>query len=198
MTVTAVNTEETVRRSFDSVLGGFVTAVAADTRITLLFRGEEYLGESRRRLAWEALRLCGSSDAFLALLLYRLRVALRSLQVPLLPALLHRGSMVIAQVSIGDPVVLEPGIYLPHGSVVVDGFTSVGSSSVLFPFTTLGLVAGVFQGPTLGRGVHVGTGAKVLGPVVLGAGVRVGANAVVLRDVPDGATAVGIPARVIR
>jgi serine O-acetyltransferase len=51
--------------------------------------------------------------------------------------------------------------------------------------------------PTLQRGVVIGAGAKVLGPLIVGEGARVGSNAVVVRDVPPGATAVGIPARII-
>jgi serine O-acetyltransferase len=51
--------------------------------------------------------------------------------------------------------------------------------------------------PTLGRGVVIGAGAKVLGPVLVGDGAKIGSNAVVVRDVPPGATAVGIPARLV-
>ena len=49
--------------------------------------------------------------------------------------------------------------------------------------------------PTLGRGVVIGAGAKILGPILVGDGAKIGSNAVVVRDVPAGATAVGIPAR---
>jgi len=51
--------------------------------------------------------------------------------------------------------------------------------------------------PTLGRGVVIGAGAKLLGPIVVGDGAKVGSNAVLVKDVPPGATAVGIPARII-
>ncbi len=51
--------------------------------------------------------------------------------------------------------------------------------------------------PTLGRGVVIGTGAKILGPILIGEGAKIGSNAVVVRDVPPGATAVGIPARIV-
>ncbi|MNZ51420.1 Serine acetyltransferase [compost metagenome] len=52
--------------------------------------------------------------------------------------------------------------------------------------------------PTLGDGVLVGAGAKILGPISIGAGARVGANSVVVQDVPDGCTVVGIPGKVVR
>ena len=52
--------------------------------------------------------------------------------------------------------------------------------------------------PRVGDRVYIGAGAKVLGNITIGSGVRIGANAVVIRSVPEGATAVGIPARVIR
>jgi serine O-acetyltransferase len=51
--------------------------------------------------------------------------------------------------------------------------------------------------PTLGKGVVIGAGAKILGPVLIGDGAKIGSNAVVVRDVPAGSTAVGIPARVL-
>ena len=51
--------------------------------------------------------------------------------------------------------------------------------------------------PTLGTGVVIGAGAKILGPILVGDGAKIGSNAVVVRDVPAGATAVGIPARIV-
>ena len=51
--------------------------------------------------------------------------------------------------------------------------------------------------PTLAPGVVIGAGAKILGPVTIGAGAKIGSNAVVVRDVPPGATAAGIPARIV-
>jgi serine O-acetyltransferase len=95
-------------------------------------------------------------------------------------------------------VVIRPGLYLPHGQVVLDGLVEIGEHAIIFPWVTVGLLAGNLQGPTIGPDVHIGTGAKVLGPVHVGAGARIGANAVVLDDVPPGATVAGVPARVVR
>ena len=68
---------------------------------------------------------------------------------------------------------------------------------MLCPWITLGLVHGGIVGPTLAERVFVGTGAKILGDVKIGAFAKIGANAVVVADVPAGATAIGVPARVI-
>jgi serine O-acetyltransferase len=135
------------------------------------------------------------SDAFLAQALYRAKARLQSLGVPILPRLAHRLAMMTGQVCIGDPVVMQPGVYIAHGQVVIDGFVKIGPGVVFFPWVTIGLRAGNFHGPTIGRDVHIGTGAKVIGPVTVGAGARIGANAVVVDDVAERTTVVGIPAR---
>jgi serine O-acetyltransferase len=174
---------------------GFREAVLADARVTVAQAG----ARSPARLgAWtQVLRLAWESDAFLALMLYRAKARLQSLGVPMLPRLAHRLAMAIAQVSIGDPVVVQPGVYLLHGQVVIDGLVEIGGDTVIGPFVTIGLVAGDLVGPTIGRGVRIGTGARILGPLQVGAGAVIGANSVVLSDVPAGATAAGVPARIV-
>lgn len=173
----------------------FRQAVAADVVMNLHFRGEGRDHLSRTELALETARLVFTSDAFFAQLLYRGRVAALRRGIPVIPRLCHAGAMTFSQVCIGDPVIIQPGLYLPHGQVVVDGLTEVGADVILFPWTTIGLRGGNFTGPRVGDRVQVGTGAKVVGPVAIGAGVRVGANAVVVDSVPPGATVVGVPAR---
>lgn len=88
--------------------------------------------------------------------------------------------------------------FIDHGMGVVIGETAeVGDDCVIFHGVTLGGVA-MSPGkrhPTLGDGVLVGAGAKVLGPVQVGDGARIGANAVVVKDVPEQTVAIGVPAQ---
>jgi serine O-acetyltransferase len=175
---------------------GFREAVLADARVTAAHRGERGF-RSKLDAFVQILRLLWITDAFAAQVLYRLKARLQAIGVPLVPRLLHRLCMAISQVAIGDYTVIAPGIYLPHGQVVIDGITEIGYGVVIAPFVTVGLRAGDFQGPVVEDHVHIGTGAKVIGPIRVGAGATVGANAVVVEDVPPAATAVGAPARAV-
>jgi len=87
----------------------------------------------------------------------------------------------------------------PKPGVVIGETAELGDECTLYHGVTLGGTTWNKgkRHPTLGRGVVVGAGAKLLGPIVVGDGARVGSNAVVVKDVPRGATAVGIPARII-
>lgn len=173
-----------------------LATILEDARFACGQRGERPPSLSRRRLAYEALRLMWSSDAFFAWTLYRCKARMQHFGVPILPRLAHRWAMSLAQICIGDPVVIQPGVYLPHGQVVIDGLVEIDSGTTIRPWVTIGLKEGNFEGPKLGKNVRVGTGAKIFGPLQIGAGSLIGANAVVVRDVPPHSRAVGVPARV--
>lgn len=170
-------------------------ALVADARLTARYRGERDEFRSRLDAAVQIVRLAWVSDAFMAQALYRAKARLQALGVPLAPRLAHRLAMASAQVSIGDPVVVHPGVYVVHGQIVVDGLVEIHAGTVIAPFVTIGLRAGDVQGATIERGVSLGTGAKVIGGVRIGAGATIGANAVVVDDVAPGATVAGAPAR---
>jgi serine O-acetyltransferase len=90
--------------------------------------------------------------------------------------------------------------FIDHGMGVVIGETAeIGDDVTLYHGVTLGGTTWNRgkRHPTLGNGVVVGAGAKLLGPLIVGDYAKVGSNAVVVKDVPPGATAVGIPARII-
>lgn len=93
---------------------------------------------------------------------------------------------------------LGGGLLLPHpNGVVIHPDAVIGVNCLIFQQVTIGYGSrpGV---PRIGGHVDIGAGAKILGGVSIGDHARIGANAVVLHDVPAGATAVGIPARVVR
>lgn len=90
--------------------------------------------------------------------------------------------------------------FIDHGMGVVIGETAeIGDDCTLYHGVTLGGTSWQKgkRHPTLGNNVIVGAGAKILGPITLGDGARVGSNAVVVKDVPAGATVIGIPGRVV-
>jgi serine O-acetyltransferase len=92
-------------------------------------------------------------------------------------------------------------VFIDHGMGVVVGETAeIGDGCTIYQGVTLGgtsLEPGTKRHPTLGAGVIVGAGAKVLGGFTVGDGARIGSNAVVVKEVPPGASVVGIPGRVV-
>ena len=97
---------------------------------------------------------------------------------------------------------LAERVFIDHGMGVVIGETAVvGEGCTIYQGVTLGgtsLTKGAKRHPTLGRNVVVGAGAKILGGFEVGDNAAIGSNAVVTKPVPAGATAVGIPARIIQ
>ncbi len=136
-----------------------------------------------------------------AVLAYRVVNRLHRAGVPLLPRLIATFSRSLTGIEIHPAATIGTGLFIDHGMGVVIGETArIGRDVTSYQGVTLG-GTGLEpdkRHPTLGDRVLIGSGAKLLGPIVLGDDVKVGANAVVLRDVPAGATVVGIPAKVVR
>jgi len=91
-------------------------------------------------------------------------------------------------------------VFIDHGMGVVIGETAeIHDECTLYHGVTLGGTSWNHgkRHPTLGKGVVIGAGAKILGPILIGDGAKIGSNAVVVREVPAGATAVGVPARIL-
>ena len=107
----------------------------------------------------------------------------------------------VSNVDIHPGATIGRRFFIDHGACVVIGETAqVGDDVTLYHGVTLGGVSWSpgKRHPTLGDGVLVGAGAKILGPITIGAGARVGANSVVVEDVPPGLTVVGIPGKLVR
>jgi serine O-acetyltransferase len=142
------------------------------------------------------------ADMFGANLLYRMQAFLAGTRARALAPWLSRWSRLLYGVAISPLVRIGGGLYIAHGHVVIEGFTTLGRRVSIAPFVTIGLTTGggmlfELRGPTIGDDVVIGTGAKIIGPVRIGDRARIGANAVVLTDVGDDHTAVGVPARTV-
>lgn len=138
--------------------------------------------------------------SFWALALYRLAHFLFSAGLPVVPRLLSQLARFLTGIEIHPGAMIGPGLFIDHGMGTVIGETAiVGSDVLLYHGVTLGGVDGRAgrRHPIVGDGAVIGAGAKVLGAIEIGARARIGAQSVVLSDVPPGATAVGVPARVL-
>lgn len=175
----------------------FVEAVMADAKVTAAYRGERNQFRSKVDAVGQIIRLMWMCDGFAAHVAYRAKCSLQRRHVPLLPRLLHKFMMASAQLSIGDPVVIAAGVYIAHGQSIIDGLVEIGPGCVIAPWTSIGLVPGNVQGPTIEAGCFIGTGSKLLGPHHIGAHTFLGANSVVTGDIPAGVVAVGAPCKPI-
>lgn len=136
-----------------------------------------------------------------AVMLHRLAHALWKKDFKLLARLISTFSRWLTGVEIHPGARIGRRFFIDHGMGVVIGETAeIGDDVTLYHGVTLGGTTWNKgkRHPTLGNNVVVGAGAKVLGPITIADDARVGSNAVVTRDVPAGATAVGIPGRIIR
>jgi len=92
--------------------------------------------------------------------------------------------------------VIGPGLFISHGQATILSAERIGANLWVHQGVTVGWDYQGDRRPIIGDNVFIGAGAKVLGAITVGDGARIGANAVVVCDVPAGATAVGIPARI--
>ncbi|MBQ3420188.1 MAG: serine O-acetyltransferase [Romboutsia sp.] len=119
-----------------------------------------------------------------------------------LARLISQLARTLTGIEIHPGAILGNEILIDHGMGVIIGETAVvGDRITIYHGTTLGGTGnekGVKRHPTVGNNVIIGSGAKVLGNINIGSNSKIGANAVVLEDVPEGATVVGVPARVVK
>ena len=111
----------------------------------------------------------------------------------------HLGRMLTA-IDIHPGATIGRNLFIDHGFVVIGETAEIGDDVTIYQHVTLGGTSphdgvGGKRHPSIEDGVVLGSGAQILGPITVGKRARVGANSVVTRDVPEGATMIGIPAR---
>jgi len=136
-----------------------------------------------------------------AVLLHRVAHALWNWRLKWLARLIATLARFLTGIEIHPAVRIGRRFFIDHGMGVVIGETAeVGDDCTLYHGVTLGGTTWDKgkRHPTLGNNVIIGAGAKVLGPIRVGDGGRIGSNAVVMKDVPDGATVVGVPGHIVQ
>ena len=136
-----------------------------------------------------------------AVWMHRVAHFLWKLKLPLIPRLISHFNRFLTGIEIHPGATIGKKFFIDHGSGVVIGETTeIGDNVLLYSEVVLGgtSLAKKKRHPTLKDNVVVGAGAKVLGAITLGEGSKVGAGSVVVKDLPAGATAVGIPARIVK
>ena len=150
--------------------------------------------EKKARLAWDPGRsLLASLRAYQR---HRGSRSLLAWTVRKIAVFRHRFWSVVTGADIPLNCRIEGGLMLPHpNGIVIHPEASIGPNCMIFQQVTLAVGHG--GAPVIKGNVDIGAGAKLLGGIVVGARARIGANAVVTHDVPEAATAIGVPARII-
>jgi serine O-acetyltransferase len=170
-------------------MSGVFGLIAGDLRAKA-----RWLYEADSTAAWCKTLL---TDGTFAMVTYRLMQVSQRCGLTPLAMVFNKLNVVFGQCVIGRGADFGAEFVLVHSQgVVINAGVRGGKHVFIEHQVTIG--AEKRRAPVLGDDVFIGAGAKVLGTVRVGNGVKIGANAVVTKDVPDGATAVGIPARVVR
>ena len=127
------------------------------------------------------------------------RIPVVSLILRMAAFLLFKMTEILTGISLPASAQIGKGLYAGHfGPTILHSHVKMGENCSIGPGVVIGTRGmGDTGTPVIGDNVYAGTGCKILGSVKIGNNVKIGANAVVLTDIPDGATAVGVQARII-
>lgn len=161
-------------------------------RSDLIAKAKWLYGNASRK---NFLKACLTDGSF-AMVTYRLMQASQRHHLAPLAMVFNKLNAFFGRCIIGRGAVFGPGFVLVHSyGVVINGSVRGGENIKIEHLVTIGAERNT--SPTLGDNVFIGAGAKIIGPVRIGSNTKIGANAVVTKDVPDNATAIGIPARIL-
>jgi serine O-acetyltransferase len=130
----------------------------------------------------------------------RFKFPILSLILKIFYFLLNKIIEITTGISISSKAQIGKGFYIGHcGGIFIHPNVKIGENFNIGQGVTIGTLGmGKTGVPKLGNNVYIGAGAKLLGGITIGDNVKIGANAVVINDIPDNATAVGIPAKVVK
>ncbi|MFY7928850.1 MAG: serine O-acetyltransferase EpsC [Oligoflexus sp.] len=162
-----------------------------DLRLILAYEGRSY---TWREQLWGLL----ACDAYMVLLLFRVRSWARRYRIPFINRIIRFLQTALYAIELGNDIQLGHGVYFVHTvGTVVGGDARIGEGCVFFGNNTIG--AARFSGsPQIGAYTVIGAGVRILGPIQVGSECFLGANAVVIDNIPERQIAVGIPARIVR
>ncbi|MFW9827379.1 MAG: serine O-acetyltransferase [Candidatus Thorarchaeota archaeon] len=150
--------------------------------------------------AQSLLEVLTSYPGIKAILLHRIAHFFWKIEMPFVPRYLSEIARDLTGIEIHPGAVIGKDFFIDHGGGVVIGETSViGDNVTIYQGVVLGgtMTDPIKRHPTIGNNVVVGTGAKLLGPIIIGDNVRIGANSVVVQDIPANSVVVGVPGRII-
>jgi serine O-acetyltransferase len=186
MTNTGTNGQELRLSGAQSL--GFFRLIASDIRA----KAEWVYGSSSRKDIGKALL----TDGTFAMVLYRLMQFSQRVHLVPIAMVFNKLNAILGGCIIGRHAEFGPGFVLIHSiGVVINTAVRGGRGVKIEHQVTIGAERDL--SPTLGDNIFIGAGAKIVGAVKIGSGVKIGANAVVITDLPDGVTAVGVPARIV-
>lgn len=164
------------------------------------FREEIQVVFERDPAARSTLETIFACPGFQAIVMHRFNHWLWNKKLYLLARMSAHLARFLTGIEIHPAAVIGKRFFIDHGMGIVIGETSeIGDNCSIYHGVTLGGTTWQKgkRHPTLQNNVVVGAGAKILGPITISEGARIGSNAVVVKDVPPGATVVGIPGRVV-
>jgi len=174
-----------------------------NTLLADLSRQYLFGGQKERKVSLSGVIISSLSPRFAPVVIFRLSHWCFERKLPVLPKALSLVNFIVFGLEVAVRCKIGPGLYFPHTQGTVIGALQIGKNATIYHNVTLGarevdVGYSTSSRPVVGDNAILGSGAKILGPVVLGDDVRVGANAVVVDDVASGLTVVGIPARPLK